>query len=66
MRKRQTAETHGVRKQNFQTLDRQGQRAMSVIEDIVMNLAVLVISGASAVALGHLFLSVVVKDRRSS
>jgi len=39
---------------------------MSVIEDIVMNLAVLVISGASALALGHLFLSVVVKDRRSS
>ncbi len=39
---------------------------MSVIEDIAINLAVLVISGASAVALGHLFLSVVVKDRRSS
>jgi hypothetical protein len=57
---------HMVLEQHFQTLDRQGQRAMSVIEDIVMNLAVLVISGASAVALGHLFLSVVVKDRRSS
>jgi hypothetical protein len=39
---------------------------MSVIEDIVMDLAVLVISGASALALGHLFLSVVVKDRRPS
>jgi hypothetical protein len=65
MRKRQNAEAHGVRKQHFQTLDIQGQREMSVIEDIVMNLAVLVISGASAVALGHLFLSVVVKDRRS-
>ena len=65
IRKRQTAETLGVRKQHFQTIDRQGQREMSVIEDIVMNLAVLVISGASAVALGHLFLSVVVKDRRS-
>ena len=66
IRKRQDAETHGVREPLFQTLDIQGQRAMSVIEDIVMNLAVLVISGASAVALGHLFLSVVVKDRRSS
>ncbi len=39
---------------------------MSVIEDIVVNVAVLVISGASALALGHLFLSVVVKDRRHS
>lgn len=39
---------------------------VTVFENIVMNLAVLVISGASAVGLGHLFLSVVVKDRRSS
>jgi len=39
---------------------------MSVIEDIVVSLAVLVISGASALALGHFFLSFVVKDRRSS
>ena len=36
---------------------------MSVIEDIVVSFAVLVISGASAVALGHLFLRVVVKNR---
>jgi hypothetical protein len=39
---------------------------MELIEDIVVNVAVLVISGASAVALGHLFLSVLVKDRRPS
>lgn len=39
---------------------------LTVFESIVMNLAVLVISGASALGLGHLFLSVVVKDRRSS
>jgi hypothetical protein len=39
---------------------------MAILEDIFVNVAVLVISGASAVALGHLFLSVVVKDRRSS
>jgi hypothetical protein len=38
---------------------------MAVFENIVIDLAVLVISGASAVGLGHLFLSVVVKDRRS-
>ena len=38
---------------------------MAVFENIVMNLAVLAISGASALGLGHLFLSVVVKDRRS-
>ena len=37
-----------------------------VLENIVMNLAVLVISGASAIGIGHLFLSVVVKDRRPS
>jgi hypothetical protein len=66
IQKRRNAEIHGVSEQQIQTIDRQGQRTMSVIEDIVMNLAVLVISGASAVALGHLFLSVVVKDRRSS
>jgi hypothetical protein len=39
---------------------------MNLLETIVMNLAVLVISGGSAVALGHLFLKVVVKSRRSS
>jgi hypothetical protein len=39
---------------------------MTVIETIIVNVAVLVISGASALALGHLFLSVVVKNRRSS
>ena len=39
---------------------------MNLIETILMNLAVLIISGASAVALGHLFLKVVVKSRRSS
>ena len=39
---------------------------MSVLETILVNLAVLVISGASAVAIGHLFLKMVVKTRRSS
>jgi hypothetical protein len=39
---------------------------MSVIESLLVNLAVLIISGATALALGHLFLSVVVKGRRSS
>jgi hypothetical protein len=39
---------------------------MAVFESIIIDLAVLVISGASALGLGHLFLSVVVKDRRSS
>jgi len=39
---------------------------MTLIEDIFVGVAVLVISGASALALGHFFLSVVVKDRRSS
>jgi hypothetical protein len=39
---------------------------MTLIEDIFVSVAVLVISGASALALGHFFLSVVVKDRRSS
>jgi hypothetical protein len=38
---------------------------MSIIEGLVVNIAVLLISGASAVALGHFVLSVVVKDRRS-
>ncbi len=38
---------------------------MTLLEDIFVSVAVLVISGASALALGHLFLSVVVKDRRS-
>jgi hypothetical protein len=39
---------------------------MGVLEDLFVSFAVLVISGASAVGLGHLFLSVVVKDRRTS
>jgi hypothetical protein len=39
---------------------------MAVIESIVVDLAVLAISGLSALGLGHLFLSVMVKDRRSS
>jgi hypothetical protein len=39
---------------------------MSFLEDIVVSVAVLVISGASAVAIGHLFLSVVVRNRRPS
>ena len=39
---------------------------MTLLEDIFVSVAVLLISGASALALGHLFLSVVVKDRRSS
>jgi hypothetical protein len=39
---------------------------MNLIEGIVAGVAVLVISGASAVGLGHLFLSVIVKDRRTS
>jgi hypothetical protein len=39
---------------------------LAVFENIVIDLAVLVISGASAVGLGHLLLSVVVKDRRPS
>jgi hypothetical protein len=39
---------------------------MSFLEDLLVTVAVLVISGASALALGHFFLSVVVKDRRPS
>jgi hypothetical protein len=39
---------------------------MNVIEDLLVSVAVLVISGGSALALGHFFLSVVVKDRRPS
>jgi hypothetical protein len=39
---------------------------MDILEELVVSLAVLVISGASALGLGHLFLSVVVKDRRPS
>jgi hypothetical protein len=38
---------------------------MDLLEGLFVNVAVLVISGASAVALGHMVLSVVVKDRRS-
>ena len=36
---------------------------MTTLEDIVVTVAVLVISGASAVGLCHLFLRVVIKDR---
>jgi len=39
---------------------------MGFIEEVIVSIAVLVLSGASALALGHFFLSVVVKDRRSS
>jgi hypothetical protein len=39
---------------------------MNLLEAILVNLAVLIISGASAVGLSHLFLRVVVKSRRSS
>lgn len=39
---------------------------MALLEDILVTVGVLVISGASALALGHFFLSVVVKDRRPS
>ena len=39
---------------------------MSFLAELFVTVAVLVISGGTAVALGHLFLSVVVKDRRSS
>jgi len=39
---------------------------MTFIEDIFVSFAVLVISGASALAIGHFFLSVVIRDRRSS
>ncbi len=39
---------------------------MAVLESIVVDLAVLAISGLSALGLGHLFISVVLKDRRSS
>jgi hypothetical protein len=39
---------------------------MTLIEDIFVSFAVLVISGASALAIGHFFLSVVIRDRRSS
>jgi hypothetical protein len=38
---------------------------MTFLEDIFVTVAVLAISGATALALGHFFLSVVVKDRRS-
>ena len=39
---------------------------MAVFESLVVDLAGLAISGLSALGLGHLFLSVVVKDRRTS
>ena len=37
---------------------------MALIEDMFVSVAVLLISGASAIALGHLFLSAVVRDRK--
>ena len=39
---------------------------MDLIETILMDLAVLIISGGSAVILGRLFLRMVLKSRRSS
>jgi len=39
---------------------------MNVIETLLVDLGVLILSGGSAVVLGHLFLRVVVKSRRSS
>jgi hypothetical protein len=39
---------------------------MSLLQDLLVTGVVLVVSGASALALGHFFLSVVVKDRRPS
>ncbi len=37
-----------------------------MIEDLLVTVAVLIISGASAVGLGHVFLSFVIRDRRPS
>jgi hypothetical protein len=39
---------------------------MNWLGEILVSLAVLALSSGSALALGHLFLSFVVKDRRSS
>ena len=39
---------------------------MGFLSELLVTVAVLVISGGSALALGHFFLSVVVKDRRPS
>jgi hypothetical protein len=39
---------------------------MSFLEDVLVSVAVLVISGGSALAMGRLVLGVVVKDRRTS
>ena len=39
---------------------------MDVIEEILVSVAVVVISGASALALGRFVLSFVIKDRRPS
>jgi hypothetical protein len=64
--KRRNVQAYGLSQQQFQQVRGWEEGTMNVIEAIVMNLAVLAISGASAVGLGHLFLSVVVKDRRSS
>ena len=37
-----------------------------MFEEMLVTVAVLIISGASALGLGHFFLSVVIKDRRPS
>jgi hypothetical protein len=39
---------------------------MVLVEEILVSVAVLVISSATALGLGHVFLSVVLKDRRPS
>ena len=52
--------------QNPNQLGGLGDENMAVFESLVVDLAVLAISGLSALGLGHLFLSVVVKDRRTS
>jgi hypothetical protein len=39
---------------------------MSFLSELFVTVVVLVISGGSALALGHFFLSMVVKDRRTS
>jgi hypothetical protein len=39
---------------------------MAFLEDFLVSVVVLVISAGSALALGHFFLRVVVKDRRPS
>jgi len=39
---------------------------MNLLETILVSVAVLFVSGATAVGLGHFFLSVLIKDRRTS